>query len=373
MSVPDGTARSTHTVSNPERDWWRRKKTSGIAAWGANPTRRSSTYRTIEEVRTSATDPPGRTYRQLTKAGELWCPVQGCEPFNTISQGPARRAHFVHKNRPDTEIHRGGPDLFWHQQAKLAIHDWLAGISPPCSNSSTHTCRAFAMAGGATNLTSTWSLKTGRRVVECQQQSMAGTDPADHRAQWQNRVDDYCELRESIGLSVVWLVSPWATTANTKYIDDGVWRVEVFGSYAASMINDGETVYWIDPTFSQIGTLAQHISNKREPCLPRGYLQRTTTVVDGRMVWLHSDSIINCAIDRITGTVTTPTYLKFQDDQEMADLHARLKADRERARIEEEQQRKSEAEARPDGPSTTSVNAPAGTRQVRCRVAPAAG
>ena len=72
---------------------------------------------------------------------------------------------------------------------------------------------------------------------------MAGTDPKDHRATWQTRIADHRELRESLGLRVVWLVSPWATTGNPKFEGDNVWRVEVFGGYGAQMLEAGETVY----------------------------------------------------------------------------------------------------------------------------------
>lgn len=346
MSVSYGAARLTHMTSNPERDWWIKKTCQVYARLGSDADAQIIYLPRGAKDEPAPFDPSGRTYRQVTKAGELWCPVPGCEPFGTISQGAARRAHFVHEKQPDPEIHRGGPESIWHQQAKLAIHDWLAGMHPPVLELEyQHLPR---LRDGRQRKPDVYvEFENGARVAfECQQQSMAGTDPADYRAQWQNRVDDYRELRDAIGLGVVWLVSPWATTANTKYIDNGAWQVEVFGSYAASMINAGETVYWIDPTFSQIGTLVQRISSKREPDLPRGYLQRTTTVVDGQWSWLHSDDIVKCEIDPITGVVTTPTDSKVQDDQAIADLHARLRADRERARIEQEEQRRAEAQAR---------------------------
>lgn len=333
--------------SNPERDWWSRSNRQVYARRGCEPGAPIVYLPHGAKDGPAPFDPAGRTYKQVTTARELWCPVPGCEPFKTIAQGPARRTHFVHESRPDAaEIHRGGPESVWHEQAKLAIHDWLAGMHPPVLELEyKHLPR---LRDGRQRWPDVYvEFEDGARVAfECQQQSMACTDPADHRSQWQNRSDDYRELRDTIGLRVVWLVSAWATTANIKHIGKNVWQVEVFGSYAASMLNDGETVYWIDPAFGQIGTLVQHISSKRDPGLPRGYLQRTTMVVDGQWSWLHSDSIIECDIDPITGTVTTPTDLTVGDDQAIADLHARLKADRERARLEEEEQRKSEAEAR---------------------------
>lgn len=336
----------TYMGSNPERDWWSRTNRQVYARRGCEHGAPIVHLPHGAKDETAPFDPSGRTYRQLTQAGELWCPLPGCEPFKTIAQGPVKRTHFVHESRPDAGMHRGGPESVWHEQAKLAIHDWLASMHPPVLELEYRNLPRLR--DGRQRWPDVYvEFEGGARVAfECQQQSMAGTDPADHRSQWQNRVDDYRELRDTVGLRVVWLVSAWATTADPKYVDKDVWRVEVFGSYAASMLDGGETVYWIDPTFGQIGTLVQHISNVREPGLPRGYIQRTTTVVDGQWSWLHSDRIIDCDIDPITGTVTTPTDLKVANDQELADLHARLKADRVRARTEAEERRKSEAEAR---------------------------
>jgi hypothetical protein len=158
---------------------------------------------------------------------------------------------------------------------------------------------------------------------------MAGTDPKDHRATWQTRIANYRELRESLGLRVVWLVSPWATTGNPKFEGDNVWRVEVFGGYGAQMLEAGETVYWIDPTFGQIGTLTEHISRPRELDVPRGYLKYAKEFPKrGKWYWLHSDNIVDCDIDPLTGIVTTPTDLRVQGDQWIADRHVELEAEK---------------------------------------------
>jgi hypothetical protein len=173
--------------------------------------------------------------------------MKGCEPFSTPRQGVDLRSHFCHEKRPDDALHRGGPESAWHQQAKFAIHDWLAATFDPAGLADLQLEYEDlpALRDGRRRYPDIYvEFKDGARVAfECQQQTMAGTDPKDHRATWQTRIADHRELRESLGLRVVWLVSPWATTGNPKFEGDNVWRVEVFGGYGAQMLEAGETVY----------------------------------------------------------------------------------------------------------------------------------
>ena len=48
----------------------------------------------------------------------------------------------------------------------------------------------------------------------------------------------------------------------------------------------------------------------------------------GKWYWLHSDNIVNCDIDPLTGIVTTPTDLRVQGDQRIADRHVELEAEK---------------------------------------------
>ena len=230
---------------------------------------------------------------------------------------------------------------------KFAIHDWLATVGPPVLELEYR--HLPVLSNGRHRRPDVYvEFEDGARVAfECQQQSMAGTDPEEHRAQWQTRVDDYHELRKTVGLQIVWLVSPWATSTNPKYEGDNVWRIEVFGSYAAAMLEKGQTVYWIDPTFSQIGTVLQHVGRPRDLDLPRGYLQHAREFPKrGHLSWLHSDNIIDCDIDPLTGIVTTPSDLKVQGDQWIADLHVQLEAEHAAARAQQAEQRRAELEAK---------------------------
>ena len=346
MSDPEATLHNV--VDDLRHEWWSKKSRQVYARFGdGSPDAPVVWLADGTADKRAPFDPSRRTYRQLAKAGQLWCPVQGCAPFETVSQGVKVRSHFRHEKRTDQWLHRGGPESVWHQQAKFAIHDWLATVGPPVLefeynhlpvlNSGRHRCPDVYV-----------EFEDGARVAfECQQQSMAGTDPEEHRAQWQTRIDDYHELRKTFGLQVVWLVSPWATSTNPKYEGDNVWRIEVFGSYAATMLEKGATVYWIDPTFSQIGTLLQHVGRPGDLDLPRGYLQHAREFPKrGHWSWLHSDNIIDCDIDPLTGIVTTPSDLKVQGDQWIADLHVQLEAERAAARAQQAEQRQAELEAK---------------------------
>jgi hypothetical protein len=72
-------------------------------------------------------DPRKRTVRQLTNAGELWCPLNECShrEFKTVAQGPQTRTHLRHEPHADNDdaLHCGGAETVWHSQAKYAIYD----------------------------------------------------------------------------------------------------------------------------------------------------------------------------------------------------------------------------------------------------------
>jgi hypothetical protein len=304
-------------------------------------------------------DPQGRTYRQLTRASLMVCPMKGCEPFYTISQGVALRSHFRHETRREDELHRGGVESVWHLQAKFAVHDWICGAfdSAELVDLQLEYEHLPALRDGRRRKPDVYvEFKDGARVAfECQQQSMAGTDPRDHYANWQGRLADYRELREAFGLRVVWLVSPWATIRILQHEGGNVWRVEAFGGYGAQLLEEGETVYWIDPTFGQFGTLVEHVTRPRDVPIPRGYLKRANQFHErGKWYWLHSDNIIDCDIDPATGTVTTPTDISVQRDQRIAARHIELEAEkrdaenRERAAHEEHIRRQARERAAKD-------------------------
>lgn len=332
LSVSAATVRNM--AGDPKREWWSRKAPQ-VYARVAGRDADSPPIRLPDGAndKPAPFDSEGRTYRQLTKARLLLCPMKECEPFWKVRQGVNLRSHFCHEERPNDAVHRGGPESVWHQQAKFAIHDWLAATVDPADVADLQLEYEHlpALRDGRRRCPDVYlELKNGPRVAfECQQQTMAGTDPKDHRAIWQNRMADYRELRASLGLRVVWLVSPWATTGNPKFERDNVWRVEVFGGYAAQMLEAGETVYWIDPAFGQIGTLTEHIPRPHDFDLPRGYLKHAKEFPKrGKWYWLHSDNIIDCDINPRTGIVTTPTDVRVQADQGIADRHVELEAEK---------------------------------------------
>ena len=47
-------------------------------------------------------DPQGRTFKALTVARQMWCPIEGCEPFKTVVQ-ETLRTHFRHEDNRDTD------------------------------------------------------------------------------------------------------------------------------------------------------------------------------------------------------------------------------------------------------------------------------
>jgi hypothetical protein len=319
-------------AGNLRREWWSKTALQVYVRYAGDAPGSPPRWLPDGAVDTPAPfDPEGRTYRQLTKAGLMVCPVEGCEPFSTPRQGVGLRSHFCHERRPDDVLHRGGPESMWHLQAKFTIHDWLAATvdSADLVDLKLEYKTLPALRDGRRRRPDVYvEFKDGARVAfECQQQTMAGTDPKDHRAFWQTRMADYRELRESAGVSVVWLVSPWATIGKPRFERDNVWRVEVYGGYGAQMLEAGETVYWIDPTFGQIGTLAEHVRRPSDLDLPRGYLKHAEQFPRrGMWYWLHSDNIADCDIDPVTGIVTTPTDLRVREDQSFAERHVELKA-----------------------------------------------
>lgn len=332
LSVPADTVHNM--AGDPRSEWWSKKAPQVYARFASAGPESPSIWLPDGAVDKQAPfDPEGRTYRQLTKAGLMVCPMNGCKPFSTARQGVRLRSHFCHEKRPDDALHRGGPESVWHQQAKFAIHDWLAAAvdSADVADLQLEYEHLPALRDGRRRRPDVYlELKSGARVAfECQQQSMAGTDPKDHRAIWQTRMADYLELRASLGIRVVWLVSPWSTTGNPRFERDNVWRVEVYGGYGAQMLEAGETVYWIDPTFGQIGTLTEHIPRPHDLDLQRGYLKHAKGFPQrGKWYWLHSDNIVDCDINPRTGSVTTPTDIRVQADQRIADRHVELKAEK---------------------------------------------
>jgi hypothetical protein len=151
-------------VGDSKREWWSKNAPQVYARFaGGDPDSPPIRLPDGAADKPAPFDPEGRTYRQLTKAGLLLCPMKGCEPFSTPRQGVDLRSHFCHEKRPDDALHRGGPESVWHQQAKFAIHDWLAAtFDPPASltsNLSTRIYRLCVTAGDGTPL-STWNSKT---------------------------------------------------------------------------------------------------------------------------------------------------------------------------------------------------------------------
>jgi hypothetical protein len=248
LSVPAVTVRTM--VDDPKSEWWSKKAPQVYARFaGDDPNAPPRWLPDGAADKTASFDPQGRTYRQLTKAGLMVCPMKACEPFSTTRQGVNVRSHFCHAMRRDDALHRGGAESVWHQQAKFAVHDWLAAVfdSAELADLQLEYEKLLALGDGRRRYPDVYvEFKDGARVAfECQQQTMAGTDPRDHCAIWQARMADYRGLRERLGLRVVWFVSPWATTGNPKFEGDNVWRVEVYGGHGAQMLEAGETVYWM--------------------------------------------------------------------------------------------------------------------------------
>jgi hypothetical protein len=76
-------------------------------------------------------------------------------------------------------------------------------------------------------------------------------------------------------------------------------------------------------------TLVEHVPRPRDVDLPREYLKYAREFPKrGKWYWLHSDNTTDCDIDPLTGIVTTPTDLRVEGDQRIADRHGELEAEK---------------------------------------------
>lgn len=370
MSVPDATVRTMATprVTHGDERWARRSPQIYALLGGPNgPQIRINDGYADKPVKL---DLRNRTVRQLASAGELWCVLDECSrrQFKSVVQGASTRTHLRHEAKDDNDdaLHRGGGETVWHHQAKNIVYEWLKASGHPVRTLEREYTRLPALSSGRERRPDVYvEFENGARVAfECQRQTMAvsSNDPVsderDGRAMWQNRVADYKELREKHGIQVVWLVSAWATIGESIKQRSDVWRVKVFGSYAAQMLEQGETVYWIDPAFGQIGTLLEHRARPADfPEVPEGYsLHARTFRRRSQWSWLHSENIETCKIDPATGTVATLADKNVRRVQWIADLHAELVAARAKefadqqarrqAELAEQRRLQAEAEAR---------------------------
>jgi hypothetical protein len=299
---------------------------------------------------------PSRTFRDLATAGELWCPVENCEPFKTVVQGEEKRSHFRHKSgaKADDVLHSGGPESVWHLQAKFAIYEWIAGAaaSPIRELAIEYKDLPRLRDGRARRQPDVYvEFEGGARVAfECQLQSMGGTSREntathhDGRAEWRRRLDDCRELRDEHGINVIWIVSPWMSKGTPRLTEPNVWELKCFRTWAAGMLSEGAQLYWLDPTFGQIGTLVDRIARNGDG---RGFLTPARDFpYRHKHHWLYSDLLIDCKIDPCTGTMTTPTDRVVERQRPFAERRRRIEAEREAAAEQELQQMLDNAAAR---------------------------
>lgn len=336
MSVPTTTVRAMTTSVHKRSEWWSKGACQVYARLGGSdgPIIFLPDGAADESIRN---DPCGRTFRDLVTAGELWCPVEGCQAFKTVVQGAETRSHFRHRpgSVTDDDLHRGGPESIWHLQAKLAVHDWLAVAAAGQIRTLEIEYRDLPLLPSREG----WrpdvyaELNDGARVAfECQLQSMASTsrkntaDNHDGRPEWERRLENYEALRESFGIHVVWLVSPWMAKGVPRLTRNREWRQKIYGTDAAGLLKAGQQLYWIDPAFNQIGTLVDHVGPNDDT---RGFLTPARRFpYRQKEHWLHSDDIVECQIDSRTGVVTTPTDRKVEQQKPIAEERARIEAAR---------------------------------------------